>query len=149
MHRMLMKQIHPKNINNCFVAFLPFSSLCTTHIHIHTYTTGHQPKIDNNNNNNKSTFFFLFLLFFLVNTSINCASLYFYSFVDVNFLLFLSFCVCVGCHHIHFFSLAVCSFFFFNCSSYFFLCQWMSCVEQKNQNQKLAYIQQENHMHTK
>jgi hypothetical protein len=58
----------------------------------------------------------LFFSFFSLNTSINCASLYFYSFVDV-ICLFFSIYVCVLVV-ITFFSLAVYSFFFFNCSSY-------------------------------
>ncbi len=87
MLQMPMKQIHLKNISNCFVYLFPFFFVCVQHTHVYNRSSAKLTK---------QTFFFFFLL--SLNTSINCASFYFYSFVDVNFLLLylsLSLCVCV------------------------------------------------------
>jgi len=108
MHLMPMKQIHLKNISNCFVYLFPFSFLSVYNTHTYTYARIQPVTNQIDKTTKKNTFLFSFV--FSLNTSINCASLYFYSFVDVNFILLsLSLCVCVGCNHF-FFSLAVCSF---------------------------------------
>jgi len=97
--------------------FLFLFCLCPTR----THTTGHQPNWQNKQKKTNKLFFFL------NTTSINCASsLYFYSFVDVNF--FLSFfcssifmCVCLVIITFFLFLISCLFIFFFNCSSFFLL----------------------------
>jgi len=120
---MPMKQIHQKNISkNCFVYIFPSSCLfvCVQHTHIQTYNRSPT----NLTKQQKKTFFFL-LFFFSLNTSINYASLYFYSFVDVNCLFFfLYLCVCVGYNHyfLLFFFFISCLFIFFFKLFVLFMC---------------------------
>jgi len=111
MHLIQMKPIHQKNINKCLVYILLFFFVCVQH----TYT---QPVINQIDENKSKLFFFFFsfqhyqltLFFFFIFLFIcQCQRFLFRRYLLLH--SFFSLCVSVGCNQ--FFSLAVCSFWFF------------------------------------